>query len=84
MLKFLKNRSRWFALHEFDELRQLKNVRFEVVHHTPAFQNLVALYKKDRLTGEEFLIRCEEVRKAEAAPHADGRKRDGAGRDQAP
>jgi predicted nucleotidyltransferase len=78
VLKFLKNRSPWFALHEMDELRHMKNVSFAIVHHTSAFQKLVALYERNQLTGEEFLIRCEEVRKAHAgpfrAPNTDDRK----------
>ena len=36
----------------------MKNVRFAVVHHASSFQNLVSLFERDRLTGEEFLIRA--------------------------
>jgi hypothetical protein len=57
VLRFLKNRSPWFALHEMDKLREMKNVSFAVVHHTQPFQELVALYERNQLTGEEFLIR---------------------------
>ncbi len=64
VIKFLKNRSQWFAVHEVDELRQMKDVRFAVVHYTPLFQNVLSLFEKNRLTGEQFLIRCEQLRKA--------------------
>ncbi len=35
--------------HELDELRQMKKVRFAVVHYTPPVQNLVSLFETDGL-----------------------------------
>jgi hypothetical protein len=67
VIKFLKNRSQWFAVHEVDELRQMKNVPFSVVHHASPFQELVTLFENGRLNGEKFLMRCEELRKTHAA-----------------
>ncbi len=66
VIKFLNNRSQWFAVREIDELRQMKHVPFAVVHYSLPFQDLVARYDKGRFTGNEFLIGCEEVRKANA------------------
>ncbi len=67
VIKFLKNRSQWFAVHQVDELRQMKNVPFAVVHYTSAFQEMIGLFENGRLKGEEFLMRCEELRKTHAA-----------------
>lgn len=67
VIKFLKNRSPWFAVHEVDELRQMRNVRFTVVHYTSAFQEMVQLFENGRLKGEEFLKRCEVLRKTHAS-----------------
>jgi predicted nucleotidyltransferase len=69
VLRFLKNRSGWFALHEIGELRRMGHVAFSVVHHVPALQSLVERYKQKFMTGDEFLRAVEEIKRTWRSNH---------------
>jgi predicted nucleotidyltransferase len=62
VLQFLKNRSAWFALHDFSEVLALKNLSFKAVHYSPEFEPLVESLNQKELSGEEFLKAAENLR----------------------
>jgi hypothetical protein len=62
VLQFLKNRSSWFALHEFVETLSLKNLSFKVVHCSPEFQPIVDRFERNELSGDVFLKAAETLR----------------------
>ena len=62
VLQFLKNRSSWIGLHDLSGVVFLAGLRFEVIHCSPAFQPLVDRFRREELTGNEFLRLAEELK----------------------
>jgi predicted nucleotidyltransferase len=62
VLQFLKNRSSWIGLHDLSGLVSLADLRFEVVHCSPAFQPLVDRFQREELTGNEFIRLAEKLK----------------------
>lgn len=64
VLQFLRNRSRWLALHEFSEVLLMKGeLAFKVVYCSQEFQPLVDRWRRNELSGKEFLTAADELRR---------------------